>query len=130
MHESIWRLFFRENVTKIPENASLQWDPHSNVTSPGGEHGGNEKNLARFFFSNMKQKLENLTYHLYIYRANNNKNPPLRIFLEAQNLNFSRVFIIPNFSQQKISEFLLFFKIAPNLGSPEAVFWTTFPFPL
>ena len=39
--------FPRENVTKIPENASLQWDPHSNVTSPGGEHGGNKKNLAR-----------------------------------------------------------------------------------
>ena len=57
------------------------------------------------------------------------RTPPLRIFSEAQNLNFSRVFIIPNFSQQKISEFLLFFKIAPNLGSPEAVFWTKFPFP-
>ena len=53
----------------------------------------------------------------------------LRIFSEAQNLNFSRVFIIPNFSQQKNSEFLLFFKIAPNLGSPEAVFWTKCPFP-
>ena len=39
--------FFRENVTKIPENASLQWDPHSKVTSPGGEHGGNKKHLAR-----------------------------------------------------------------------------------
>ena len=35
--------FSRENVTKIPENASLQWDPHSKVTSPGGEHGGNKK---------------------------------------------------------------------------------------
>ena len=22
-------IFFRENVTKIPENAWLQWDPHS-----------------------------------------------------------------------------------------------------
>ena len=52
MHETIWRLFFRENVTKIPENASLQWDPHSKVTSPGGEHGGNKKSLARkkYFF--------------------------------------------------------------------------------
>ena len=29
------------------------------------------------------------------------RTPPLRIFSEAQNLNFSRVFIIPNFSQQK-----------------------------
>ena len=46
MHETIWRLFFRENVTKITENASLQWDPHSKVTSPGGEHGRN-KNISR-----------------------------------------------------------------------------------
>ena len=52
MHESIWRLFFRENVTKIPENASLQWDPHSKVTSPGGEHGGNKKKsrAEKYFF--------------------------------------------------------------------------------
>ena len=33
--------FFREIFTKISENAWLQWDPHSKVTSPGGEHGGN-----------------------------------------------------------------------------------------
>ena len=64
-----------------------------------------------------------------VYRAINNKNPPLRIFSEAQNPNFSRVLIIPNFCRQNFPAFLLFFKIAPNLGSPEAVFWTKFPFP-
>ena len=57
--------FFHENVTKIPENASLQWDPHSKVTSPGGEHEGNKK-ISCDFFSNMKQKLENLTDTFYI----------------------------------------------------------------
>ena len=83
--------------------------------------------MEKIDFQNMK--FESNFLKSAKYRANNNKNPPLRIFSEAQNLNFSRVFIIPNFSQQKNSEFLLFFKIAPNLGSPEAVFWTKFPFP-
>ena len=59
--------FFRENVTKIPENASLQWDPHSKVTSPGGEHGENKKfSREKNIFSNMKQKLEKLSDTFYI----------------------------------------------------------------
>ena len=58
--------YFRENFTKIPENAWLQWDPHSKVTSTGGEQWGNKKNLARFFFSNMKQKLKKMTDTFYI----------------------------------------------------------------
>ena len=68
MHETIWRLFFRENVTKIPENASLQWDPHSKVTSPGGEHGGNKKNLARknIFFEHETQTKKFDRSSLYI----------------------------------------------------------------
>ena len=68
MHESIWRLFFRENVTKIPENASLQWDPHSKVTSPGGERGGNKKNLARnyFFFEHETKTKKNVRSFLSI----------------------------------------------------------------
>ena len=37
---------------KIPENAWLQWDPHSKVTSPGGEQGGNTKKsrAKKYFF--------------------------------------------------------------------------------
>ena len=50
-----------------------------------------------------------------LYRAINNKNPPLRI-LEARNSQ--RVFIIPNFWRQHFSDILLFEKIAPNWGSP------------
>ena len=39
MNETNWRKQSREMFTKIPENAWLQWDPHSKVTSLGGEHG-------------------------------------------------------------------------------------------